>query len=53
MTCSSCGLNCHTCLDSNPNICLTCVSGAYLSSSMCLPCDSSCTTCQVTPTSCK
>lgn len=52
-TCFICGPNCLTCSSTNPLSCTTCVSGAFLKSATCQPCDVTCLTCTGSATSCQ
>ncbi|KAL4506331.1 hypothetical protein ABPG73_017065 [Tetrahymena malaccensis] len=48
-----CDVTCQTCSSPNNNLaCLSCFDGYFLSNNQCLPCDSSCAKCQITPTQC-
>ncbi|EAR92882.2 transmembrane protein, putative (macronuclear) [Tetrahymena thermophila SB210] len=50
--CSSCYPLCKSCLTSNQQQCLSCISGYFLSNNSCIPCDPSCLTCGTSSTSC-
>lgn len=50
--CNLCGPRCKTCNSNDPNYCLSCFSGAYLSSNKCSSCDAACSICNGTASSC-
>jgi len=51
-TCFICGPNCLACDSANPLTCSSCVAGAFLSGTICAPCNSSCISCTITANQC-